>query len=134
MSQDLRDQLPILLNWFKIKVHYHTRVYNQCLEDPSKYIESIPWGQLAQLGSSQSHPELLTELNLDIKDDDEVFFLVWETNYSAKYSYTLYMTEDLYAHQVLENYAFSGTFLDRKIVSACRPLEKSLLCQNLRDF
>ena len=62
------------------------------------------------------------------------FCKVWIKPDDTILSHTLYLTEDLYAHHIVDGYSYPGLHLGDQIVFRCRRLEETCFCEKLRQF
>jgi hypothetical protein len=59
---------------------------------------------------------------------------VWTKSKGSVLSHSLYLTEDLFQHHVLDGYRYPGLCLADQVVFRCRLVEETSFCEELQQF
>jgi hypothetical protein len=96
-------------------------------------LKFIDWEELEDKKIEQIE-SLSDELGMDGSVIEGSFCKVWTRPDDTILSHTLYLTEDLYAHHIVDGYSYPGLHLGDQIVFRCRRLEETCFCEELRQF
>jgi hypothetical protein len=118
-----------------VTVAYRRRIHESALLDPSFYLEYIPWSELNPLTNLDAAKEVQSDLGLELETCDADSLVSWSTaDPQAAISHCFYINEDIYAYNVLNDFAFPGYLWGGKPVFRCRELGATQFCEQLRRF
>ena len=117
-----------------VTLEYRRRKHGLALLDPSYYLHFVPFVELTPVADNELLQDVYLELVLERKRPDPFTYVRWKPNPACEGTHGLYIFEDLYHQHILESWRLPGTTPDGFTIFRCRPLEETVLCEQLRNF
>ena len=117
-----------------VTLEYRRRKHELALVDPSYYLHFVPFAELIPTAGNESLQDVYLELVLERPRPDLFTYVRWKPNPVCEGTHGLYISEDLYYQHVSESWKLPGTTPDGLTIFRCRPLEETVLCEQLREF
>ena len=117
-----------------VTLEYRRRKHQLALVDPSYYLHFVPFVELTPMAGNELLQDVYLELVLERTRPDPFTYVRWKPNPACEGTHGLYISEDLYHQHILEPWKLPGTTPDGFTIFRCRPLEETVLCEQLRKF
>ena len=114
-------------------IFHRERLHYSPVEPLDLQIEFIPWTCLKH-ADHRAVERAVIQLGLHSLVQSSSWKVWKASTLSHALLRTLYITEDLFAHHVLGDYRHPGLLLDGQLLFRYHELDRSMFCEDLRDF